>query len=183
MLVHTVREQDKTLSNMKRALDDSAAEQVASLHELHKVVRQHSVDKNDAIQDAKKAKVDLAVVVKKADQLMNKLERNVHDLTQGKLAMAANVEERVEAMNVEARAMARDKRELQLHQAEVLEQKVIRDKQLESLAYQRSLTLTERKKIKTTHLKTLDHLQSTSVQDKQVRIFGLLSTFLVFVVR
>jgi hypothetical protein len=97
--------------------------------------------------------------------------------------MAANVEERVEAMNVEARAMARDKRELQLHQAEFLEQKVIRDKQLESLAYQRSLTLTERKTIKTTHLKTLEHLQSTSVQDKQVRIFGLLSMFLVFVVR
>jgi hypothetical protein len=99
VLLHTVREQDKTLSNMKRALDNSSAEQVASLHELNKVVRQHSVDKNDAIQDAKKAKVELAVVVKKADRLINKLERDVHDLAQGKLAMAANVEERVEAMN------------------------------------------------------------------------------------
>ncbi len=183
MLVHTVREKDKTLSNMKRALDDSAAEQVSSLHELNKVVRQHSVDKNDAIQDAQKAKVELAVVVKKADRLINKLERNVHDLTQGKLAMASHVEKRVEAMNLEARAMARDKRELQLHQAEFLQQKVIQDKQLESLAFQRSLTLTERKKIKTTHFKALEQLKSTSVQDKQVSIFGICSVYLVYGVR
>ncbi len=146
MLLHTVREQDKTLSNMKRALDNSSAEQVASLHELNKVVRQHSVDKNDAIQDAKKAKVELAVVVKKADRRITKLERDVHDLAQGKLAMAANVEDRVDAMNLQARTMARDKRQLELHQAELLEQKVIQDKQLESLAYQHGLTLTERKK-------------------------------------
>ena len=145
MLLHTVREQDKTLSNMKRALDNSSAEQVASLHELNKVVRQHSVDKNDAIQYAKKAKVELAVVVKKADRRITKLERDVHDLAQGKLAMAANVEDRVEAMNLQARAMAKDKRQLELHQAEFVEQKVIQDKQLESLAYQRGLTLTELK--------------------------------------
>jgi hypothetical protein len=118
VLVHTVREQDKTLSNMKRALDNSSALQVASLHELNKVVRQHSVDKNDAIQDAKKAKVELAVVVKKADRLITKLERDVHDLAKGKLAMAAHVEDRVEAINLQVRAVARDKRQLELYQAE-----------------------------------------------------------------
>ncbi len=90
-------------------------------------------------------KVELAVVVKKADRLINKLERDVHELAQGKLAMAANVEDRVELMNLQARAMARDKRQLEFHQAEFLEQKVIQDKQLESLAYQRGLTLTELK--------------------------------------
>jgi hypothetical protein len=168
---------------VKRVLDNSSAEQVSSLHELNKVVRQHSVEKNDAIQDATKAKVELAVVVKRADRLINKLERDVHELAQGKLVMAANVEDRVELMNLQARAMARDKRQLELDQANFFEQKVIQDKQLESLAYQRDLTQTERKKMKTKHFKALEQVKSTSEHDKQVTFFGVPSICLVFVVR
>jgi uncharacterized protein YcbK (DUF882 family) len=168
---------------MKRALDNSSAEQVASLHELNKVVRQHSVEKNDAIEDATKAKEELAVVVKRTDRLINKLERDVHELSQSKLAMAANVEDRVQLMNLQARAMARDKRQLELDQADFSEQKVIHDKQLESLAYQRDLTQTERKKMKTTHFKALEQVKSTSEHDKQVPFFGVPGICLVFVVR
>jgi hypothetical protein len=168
---------------MKRALDNSSAEQVASLHELKKVVRQHCVDKNDAIQEATKAKEELAVVVKKTDRLINKLERDVHELAQGNLAMAANVEDRLQLMNHQERAMARDKRKLELDQAAITQQKVIHDKQLESLAYQRDLTQTERKKIKTTHFKALEEVKSTSEHDKQVPCFGIPDACLVFVVR
>jgi hypothetical protein len=170
--VHQVREQDKTLLNMKRALDNSSALQVASMQEMRKVVRQHSVEKNDTIQDAKKAKVELAVVVKKTDRLITRLERDVQDLAQGKVAMAAHVEERVEAIDQQARAMAKDQRQLELNQAEYVEQKVIQDKQLASLAYQRDLTLTERRKIKKTHWKALEHVKCTSAQDKEVSYFA-----------
>jgi hypothetical protein len=69
--------------------------------------------------------------------------------------------------------MARVKRQLELHKAEYLQQKVIQDKQLDSLAYQRGVTLNERKKIKTTHFKALEHVKSTSAQDKQVSFFCL----------
>ena len=168
---------------MQRALDNSSAEQVASLHGLNKVVRQHCVDKNDAIQEATKAKEELAVVVKKTDRLINKLERDVHDLAQGNLAMAANVEDRLQFMNLQERAMARDKRKLELDQADITQQKVNHDKQLESLAYQRDLTQTERKKIKTTHFKALEEVKSTSALEKQVPFFGVPGDCLVFVVR
>ncbi len=170
--MHQVREQDKTLSNMKRALDNSSALQVASLLEMRKVVRQHSVEKNDAIQDAKKAKVELAVVVKKTDRIITRLERDVQDLAQGKVTTAAHVEERVEAIDQQARVMAKDQRQLELNQAEYVEQKVIQDKQLANLAYQRDLTSTERRKIKKTHCKALEHVKCTSAQDKEVSCFA-----------
>jgi hypothetical protein len=161
------------LTHMKRALDNSSAVQVASLHELNKLVRQHSVEKNDAIEDATKAKGELAGVVKRTDRLIAKLERDVHELAQGKLAMAANVEDRVQLMNLQARAMARDKRQLELDQADFSQLKVIHDKQLESLTYQRDLTQTERKKIKTTHFKALEEVKTTSEHEKQVPFFGV----------
>jgi hypothetical protein len=97
--------------------------------------------------------------------------------------MAANVEDRLQFMNLQERAMARDKRKLELDQADITQQKVIHDKQLESLAYQRDLTQTERKKIKTTHFKALEEVKSTSELEKQVPFFVVPGDCLVFGVR
>ncbi len=80
MLVHTVMERDKSITNMKRTLEHSSALQVSSLYEMNRIVRQHTVDKDDAIQHAHKAKTELAVVVKMADQRIYKLQRSVQEL-------------------------------------------------------------------------------------------------------
>ena len=52
VLVHTVMERDKSITNMKRILEDSSAFQVSSLHDMKRIVKQHTVDKDDAIEHA-----------------------------------------------------------------------------------------------------------------------------------
>ncbi len=124
-------------------------------------MRQHTVEKDDAIQHAHKAKIELAVVVKKADRRIDKLQRNVQELQQGKIEMAAHVEQRIESMDLEQRAMFKEKREIQLQQAELVKQKGIQNSQYESLEHQRICNRTERKKLKTTHNKGIEDLKTT----------------------
>ncbi len=114
---------------------------------MNRIVRQHSVDKDDATQHAHNAKTELlAVVVKKADRRIDKLQRSVQELEQGKLDMAAHVEQRVESLDLQQRAMSKEKRELELQHAELVKQQGIQESQFETMAYQRISNRTERKK-------------------------------------
>jgi hypothetical protein len=67
--------------------------------------------------------------------------------------MAAHVEQRVESMDVQQRAMSKEKRSSQLQQAELVKQQRIQASQSESLAYQRICNRTKREKMKTTNSK------------------------------
>ena len=84
VLVHTVMERDKSITNMKRTLEHSSALQVSSLHDMKRIVRQHTVDKDDAVEHAHNAKSQLAAVVKKADRRIDKLKSSVKELVQDK---------------------------------------------------------------------------------------------------
>ena len=106
MLVHTVMERDKSITNMKRTLEHSSALQVSSLHDMKRIVRQHTVDKDDAIEHAHNAKSELAAVVKKADRRIDKLKRSVKELEQDKLDMVAHVDERVKELEQDKLDMA-----------------------------------------------------------------------------
>ena len=161
MLVHTVMERDKSITNMKRTLEHSSALQVSSLHDMKRIVRQHTVDKDDAIEHAHNAKSELAAVVKKADRRIDKLKRSVKELEQDKLDMAAHVEERVESLDLQQRAMSKAKRDLQLQHADLEKQQGIVDMHASSLAHQRISNRTERKKLKTTHSKAIEELKIT----------------------
>ena len=183
MLVHTVMERDKSITNMKRILEDSSAFQVSSLHDMKRIVRQHTVDKDDAIEHAHNAKSQLAAVVKKADRRIDKLQRSLKELEQDKLEMAveveervealrdkleqdkldmaAHVEERIESLDLQQRAMSKAKRELELQHADLQKQQGIQEIHASSLAHQRISNRTERKKLKTTHSKAIEELKIT----------------------
>ena len=183
VLVHTVMERDKSITNMKRTLEHSSALQVSSLHDMKRIVRQHTVDKDDAIEHAHNAKSQLAAVVKKADRRIDKLKWSVKELEQDKLDMAAHVEERVEALrdkleqdkldmaahveerveslDLQQRAMSKAKRDLQLQHADLEKQQGILEIHASSLAHQRISNRTERKKLKTTHSKAIEELKIT----------------------
>jgi hypothetical protein len=183
VLVHTVMERDKSITNMKRTLEDSSALQVSSLHDMKRIVRQHTVDKDDALEHAHNAKSQLAAVVKKADRRIDKLKSSVKELVQDKLDMAADVEERidalrdkleqdklnmaahveerVESLDLQQRAMSKANRDLQIQHADLEKQQGILEIHASSLAHQRISIRTERKKLKTTHSKAIEELKTT----------------------
>ncbi len=183
VLVHTMMERDKSITNMKRTLEHSSALQVSSLQDMKRIVRQHTVDKDDAIEHAHNAKSELAAVVKKADRRIDKLKRSVKELEQDKLDvaahveervealrekleqdrldMAAHVEERVESLDLQQRAMLKAKRELEHQHADLQKQQGIQEIHASSLAHQRISNRTEREKLKTTHSKAIEELKIT----------------------
>ncbi len=51
--------------------------------------------------------------------------------------MAAHVEQQVESLDLQQRAMSKEKRELELQHADLVKQQGIQESQYETLAYQR----------------------------------------------
>ncbi len=65
LLEQKITEQDGVIQSMKLGIQVAAAEQCALLYKIKKEVRQHTVDKQDAVEDATKARDDLAFVKNK----------------------------------------------------------------------------------------------------------------------
>jgi hypothetical protein len=161
-------EQAKMVTNLKHTMEQSSAVQVASLHNLKKIARQHSLAKEDALQDAQRMRDELSIVVKKADCRVMRLEKVIQHLEQGQIDMDAREKERVQTMEVEQRGLAKERRKLEVDQAECVTQKANQEKQSESLTYHRGLNRRERQKLKTSHNKAIERITSKSAIDRAV---------------
>jgi hypothetical protein len=76
-LEYMVTKQDGLIVDLKHALLQASAEQQVSRHDMMKEVRQHVVDKDEALKAAGQARCALSVMVKKTTSKINKLEMKV----------------------------------------------------------------------------------------------------------
>ncbi len=90
-------------------------------------------------------------------------------LTDAEVQLQGREEERLEVSQHLERTMAKERRQLEVEQAEFKKQQSVLGIQSESLAYQRQLTQTARRQIKSTHSKALEHVKVTSKKDKEVK--------------
>jgi hypothetical protein len=155
---------------MKLSMVNASMKQVVTLQRMKKVVRQFTVDKNDALTQAQKARDDLSFPAKKAESQINKLERKVQHLADAEVELQGREEEILEVSQHLERKMAKERRQLEVEHAEVIKQQSVLGIQSESLAYQRQLTLTARRQIKSKHSKALEHVKVTSKKDKEVKL-------------
>jgi hypothetical protein len=142
--------------------------QIATLHQMKKVCRQFTVDKNDALTQAQKAREDLSFSAKKADSRINILERKVQLLQDGEVQLLAREENRLLISQHHEWTMAKARRQLEVDQAEVMKQQCMQESQTESLACQRQLNVEVRRKMKLSHSKALELVKVTSKKDKEV---------------
>jgi hypothetical protein len=146
-----MKEQEQQLTSMRLTLEESSTVQAASLQKLNKTVRQHSLDKEEALSHAQQARAELSLMVKRADSRIMKLEREKQNLEQGNKEMESRDVERVQSMKHAERVLAKGKRQLQIDQDDLLKQKGIQDSQSESMTHHRDLNITKRKKMKKLH--------------------------------
>ena len=146
----------------------AAAEQQVSRHELKKEVRQHEVDKEDALKAAGEARGALAFLLKKNTSTITKLELKVKTLGNEILAS----EERDEANKVSIqkyqRVTEKERRQLVIDQGDLAQQQGLAKKQLSSLTFQRTISRRRVKDLETSHVIELDDVKSTSTKDKEV---------------
>jgi hypothetical protein len=153
---------------MKLSQAQASTVQVESLHKLNKVVRQHSLDKDEAFTHAKQARDELSLVVKRADSRIMKLELAIQNLVEAGKDMQQRDVERVQSKEQAERELSRGKRQLQIDQADLDKQKGIQASQLHSMTHQMDVNKKERKKMMTAHTKALDHMTNTSAKDREV---------------
>jgi hypothetical protein len=163
-------------------MEVASKEQIATLHQMKKVCRQFTVDKNDALTQAQKARDDLSFSAKKADSRINILERKVQLLQDGEVQLLAREENRLLLSQHHERTMAKARRQLVVEQAELIKQQSMQESQTESLTFQRQLNVTVRRKMKSSHSKALEHVKVTSTKDKEVtslfkRLVSVTSSF------
>ena len=161
-------QQEQHLQTLKLSQAQASTVQVESLQKLKKIVRQHSLDKDEAFTHAKQAKDELSLVVKRADNRIMKLEMEIQNLVEGNNDMLKRDVERVQSMEQAERVLSKGKRQLQIDQYDLDKQKGIQASQLLSLTHDRDVKKIERKKMVTSHNKTLDDMTKSSAIDKEV---------------
>ena len=166
-------EQEQHLQNMKLSQAQASTVQVESLHKLNKIVRQHSLDKDEACTHAKQARDELSLVVKRAESRITKLEMEIQNLVEGKNDMVQRDVERVQSMEQAERVLSKGQRQLQIDQCDLDKQKGIQASQLQSMTHHMDVKKMERKKMMTSHNKTLDHMTKSSAIDKEVCRFRI----------
>ncbi len=90
-----MKEQEKYATDIKLSMEVASKARIATLHQMKKVCRQITVDKNDALTQAQKARDDLSFSAKKADSRINILERKVQLLQDGEVQLLAREENRL----------------------------------------------------------------------------------------
>ncbi len=147
----------------------AAAEQGTLLHKINKEIRQHTVDKQDAVEDATKARDDLAYVKKKTATRIKNLQRDVLNKVQDNMHMQTFLEGQLRGMEASERDLAKRRRILTVEQDDLQKQQAASASQVSSLAFQRASNKTDRKQMKRSHCKNLQFEQETRERDKQVK--------------
>jgi hypothetical protein len=164
---------------LKLVIEVAAEEQRALLHRVKKEVRQHTVETQDAVEDASKARDDLAVVRKKTATRIKSLEREVLNKVKDNMNMKTVVEGQLCSMEASQRDLATRRRILAVEQDDLQKQQAASASQVSSLAFQRERNKTVRKKMKTSHSKNLKLEQETREREKQVQICPEATIFFV----
>ncbi len=170
LLEQKILEQDEVIQSLKLVIEVAAEEQRAFLHRFKKEVRQHTVDTQDAVEDASKARDDLAIVQKKTATRIKSLEREVLNKVKDNMDMKTVVEGQLETMEASQRDLATRTRILAVQQDDLQKQQAASASQVSSLAFHRDRHKTARKKMKTSHSKNLLLEQETREREKQVKI-------------
>ena len=169
MLEQKILEQEEVIQSLKLVIEVAAEEQRALLHRVKKEVRQHTVETQDAVEDASKARDDLAVVRKKTATRIKSLEREVLNKVKDNMDMKTVVEGQLETMEASQRDLATRTRRLAVQQDDLQKQQAVSASQVSSLAFNRDRHKTARKRMKTSHSKNLQLQEETKEREKKVK--------------
>ena len=170
-LEYMVAKQDGLIGDLKDALLQASAEQQVSRHEMNKEVRQHVVDKEEALKAAGEARGALSVMVKKTTSTINKLEMKV--ITLGKDILASEQRDEAQKVSMEQfqRVTEKERRQLVIEQGDLAQQQALAKNQLSSLTFQRTLSRRRVRDLETSHVIELEQVKSTSTKDKEVSLY------------
>ncbi len=164
-----ITEQDEIIHSMTLGIRVAQAEQGTLRHQMSKELRQHSVAKQEAVDDATKARDDLAFVKKKTATRINKLERDILNQEKEKIDMQTSLEGQLSSIGASERDLAKRRRILDVQQDDLMKQQAASELQVTSLAFQKANMRTDRKKLKRSHSNELQFEQQTREREKQVR--------------
>ncbi len=153
---------------MRLVLEVAAAEQGTLLNKMNKEIRQHAVDKRDAVEDATKARDDLVYVQKKAVTRTKHLGRDVLMKAKDKVEMQSILDAQICGMEESERALAKQRRILGVKLEDLKKQQDLSETQVTSLALERENIKTKRQKLNRSHCQALHFEQETRERDKKV---------------
>jgi hypothetical protein len=168
LLEQKITEQAVIIHSMTLGIRVAQTEQRALLHQMNKELRQHSVAKQEAVDDATKARDDLAFVTKKTATRIHKLERDVLNEEKEKIDMQTSLEGQLSSIGAFERDLAKRRRILDVQQDDLKKQQAASELQVTSLAFQKANIRTDRKKLKRSHSNELQIEQQTRAREKQV---------------
>jgi hypothetical protein len=151
---------------MEQAMQAATADHQRYIQTMKKEVRQHVVEKEDAVLEACHAREELLGIVKKLTSKINQLERKLAKYDNEKIGIETREVAHKESVEQFERASAKERRKLEVEQGDLLKQQTIAHCELESLANQRAFNRTRRRDMETSHGKALDKVQTTSARDK-----------------
>ncbi len=160
--------QDGIIQSMQLGMQVATAQHGTLLRTINKQIRQHCVDKQDVVDEATKAREDLAFVKQKTASRIRSLERAVMNKAKEKMDMQTILDGRVASIEEFNRDMVNQRRILAVEQDYLKKQQAVSESQIASLAFQRANNKTDRKKMKTSHSKVLQVEQQTREREKMV---------------
>jgi hypothetical protein len=110
LLEQQITEQEGLIESMRMVMEVAAAEQGTLIHKMNKEIRQHDVDKQDAVEDATKAREDLVYVQKKTATRIKHLERDVVIIAKDKVEMQSILDAQLCRMEESERDLAKQRR-------------------------------------------------------------------------
>ncbi len=170
-LSRKITDQEVMIGDMEKAMQTATADHQRYIQTMKKEVRQHVVEKEDAVLEACHARDEQLGIVKKLSSKINQLERKVVKYENEKIGIETREVTHKESVEQFEHASAKERRKLEVKEGDLLKQQTIAQCEIESLANQRAFYRTRRRDMKTSHGKALDKVQTTSARDKQVHSF------------
>jgi hypothetical protein len=115
-LEQKITAQDGIIQSMQLGMQVATAQHGTLLHTINKLIRQHCVDKQDAVDEATKAREDLAFVKQKTANRIRSLERDVMNKAKEKMDMQTILDGRVASIEEFNRDMVNQRRILAVEQ-------------------------------------------------------------------
>ena len=134
-------------------------------------VRQHVVEKEDALLEASRAREEPLREVKKLRLKINQLELKVVNHENEKIGIDSREIAHKESVEQFERASSKERRKLEVKEGDLLKQQTLAQSEIKSLANQRAINRTRRRDMETSHGKALERVQTSSARDKQVHSF------------
>ena len=141
------------------------------IHTMKTEVRQHLVEKEDALLEASRAREEPLREVKKLRLKINQLELKVVNHEKEKIGIDSREIAHKESVEQFERASSKERRKIEVKEGDLLKQQTLAHSEIKSLANQRAIHRTRRRDMETSHGKALEKVQTSSARDKQVHSF------------